>query len=522
MYRKKKSSQNIDDKELFERVIYSNRIKSLEPISLLHSKEFCNNQIKTSIYTIWNFVPKFFYEQFHQIANVFFGLSALTYIFAEGATSVFAIIGPLSAVMLLTMIKDAIFDIIRHRKDREINQRVFQYMHLNLKSKSIEWSKKTSDSLTVGDVILCPTGVEFPCDLLILASSSDEYVAKVNTLNLDGESALKTFYAIVGTQKIYQSYYDQIEWKSRNFLNEVKNLYIKLNCQNPCEYFNTFEGYIQMYENVSNEKQPVSSENLVLRGAKLSCTEWIIGLVVYTGQDTKLSLNSKPVKRKYSSREQKSNVILLGFIVFMLCTCILFAIVTPKWMDNHKNHDYIPKPKYTNWGQTQEVFRFYFIINALIPISIIITVDLIQIKAIYSISSDEKMKDHKLNLSSKATNSHIVDELGQIEFLFSDKTGTLTQNVMKLDTINLLQTNQIYKFTDNSLFEQSSIDDETNGSLKNLQIVSLKKLPEELSKFVVSMALCHTVEFKDHKHLNKEMFDPHNIVYEVSNVFVFY
>ncbi|VDP54657.1 unnamed protein product, partial [Schistosoma margrebowiei] len=116
------------------RTIYAHRIENYSPITFTYIKEYCNNEIITSIYTIWNFLPKILYEQLHYISNIFFILVAIIHLFADGATSIFAIIGPFSFVLLVTMIKDAIYDILRHQQDKQINEKLFPLMKINIKT----------------------------------------------------------------------------------------------------------------------------------------------------------------------------------------------------------------------------------------------------------------------------------------------------------------------------------------------------------------------------------------------------
>ena len=91
---------------------------------------YCNNQITTSKYTLWSFVPRSLFEQFRRVANIYFlGISILM-IIGTYAPSVFespllpfSTIGPLILVLAITMAKEGAEDIKRHRSDREVNNR---------------------------------------------------------------------------------------------------------------------------------------------------------------------------------------------------------------------------------------------------------------------------------------------------------------------------------------------------------------------------------------------------------------
>ncbi|CAH8824899.1 unnamed protein product [Trichobilharzia szidati] len=430
------------------RTVHALHLLAYSPVTFTDVYEFCNNEIKTSIYTIWNFLPKVIYEQLHSMSVVFFILVAIIHMFADGATSVFAIIGPLSFVLLVSLLKDAIYDILRHRRDKQVNERKYPVMVIDQESNTLQWKLIQSKHITVGDVIMCKNDEEFPCDLIILATSSNDCSCRLTTVNLDGESTIKTHYSILDTHNIYKNYLnDSIIYSLNNEFNDIiKTLFIRVDCQQPNEDFSHFEGSITLSNGKLN--QPLKLNNILYRGAKLKTTRCIIGLVVYTGRDTKLLLNSKQPKRKYSSRESRANVILITFMIIMSSFCIIFSVLTKNWSMHYLTNPFIPAPNFKYWSQVKDVFRFLFILNYLIPISLIITVEIQQILAAYFISSDLEMYDVEQDVATKSNTPQLIDELGQIKYLFSDKTGTLTQNEMLLHTIAVLNTNKVYVFNE--------------------------------------------------------------------------
>ncbi|KAH8854908.1 putative phospholipid-transporting ATPase IH [Schistosoma japonicum] len=444
------------------RTVYAHRIQCYSPLTFTYINEYCNNEVVTSIYTIWNFLPKMIYEQLHYMSNIFFILVGILHLFADGATSIFSLIGPFSFVLLVTLLKDAIFDIMRHRQDKQINERKFPIMQINIETKQIYWKLTKSHLIHVGDVILCRIDEEFPCDLIILATSSKDCTCRITTVNLDGESTIKTQYSLLQTQIIYEYYFNDTHTYTFNnqFEDQLRLLFIKMHCQQPNEDFTHFDGYMTLLHNPC--KQPLTLRNILYKGAKLKGTKWIIGLVVYTGNDTKLLLNSKTVKRKYSSRESKANEILLTFMIVMLGLCILFSIVTKIWSFNNLSNPFIPFENFEYWTQVKGVFRFLFILNYLIPISLIITSEIQQIIAAYFVSSDINLYDKEQDISTKSNTPQLVDELGQVKYLFSDKTGTLTQNEMNLHMMTVLNTNKVYVFNKDKL---------TNKHIRLKQIV---------------------------------------------------
>ncbi|TNN08967.1 Phospholipid-transporting ATPase IK [Schistosoma japonicum] len=276
---------------------------------------------------------------------------------------------PLFIILLITMIKDGIEDILRHKSDKQINSIEYQVLNIDFHCKHINWILKKASMLSVGDVIRCNVNQSFPCDLLLLSSSNSIGQVCITTANLDGE---------------YEKFY------------------------------------------------PLTVKNLALRGTKLILTDYIIGLVVYTGKETKLSLNSQHTQRKYSTRENLSNLILLIFMLCMMLTTILLTILSTIWIRNNAMN---------LWYITFEALTIWQFIR--------ITIEFQQLLLVYMIKNDNKMYSTMNNLQNYANNSQLIDELGQIEFLFSDKTGTLTQNHMILRLCCLLDDNhdneQVYK-----------------------------------------------------------------------------
>jgi magnesium-transporting ATPase (P-type) len=70
--------------------------------------------------------------------------------------------------------------------------------------------------------------------------------------------------------------------------------------------------------------------------------------------------------------------------------------------------------------------------NNFIPISLYVTIELVNVGQAYLVSSDELMYRSELDVACQVRASNLLQELGQVSNIFSDKTGTLTRNEMKL------------------------------------------------------------------------------------------
>ncbi|CAH8660419.1 unnamed protein product [Dicrocoelium dendriticum] len=509
------------------RTVYALRQPSPQLADDVPMLKFCSNEIISSRYTWLSFLPKNLFEQFHNLANIFFATIAVLYMFASAATSIWANLGPLIAIIAISMIKDGVDDLFRHRRDRRINCALFRTLRVDSYAKTIRWSATEAQDIRVGDIVLCEEDRTLPCDMVALCSSHNSTALNVTTANLDGETNVKKLYALTPTQSMYASYAPEKlsmnPVKPRDYYGTLNHLYVRVDCSDPSEEFGKFEGRLTTH---GRSHIPLSMKNLVLRGSKLHNTEFVIGLAVYTGRETKLSLNGKQSKRKYSSREARSNIILLCFIFAMIIISIVLTIVfTVMTTQTKDTRWYIPVARQTRWEFVQNVFRYVTIVNYLIPISIIITMEFQQLLIAFFISNDLRMYDEQEDLVAKANSSQLADELGQVEFLFCDKTGTLTQNVMWLSVCAVIDTDKIYDFqqrpaqqtTDspmpaskilnggtNVLVSSSSSESdseystiESAGRLKNKYNRLKPDTSPELSRFLTMSALCHTVEAAD-------------------------
>ncbi|VDP85534.1 unnamed protein product [Echinostoma caproni] len=516
--------------EQSSRLVCAFGISQLEPIARHSEPQFAPNQIVTSRYTWWSFLPISLFELFHQISNLAFAILSLLYLFATGATGFWATVCPLSFALVTAMIKDAVYDIFRQRQDKLVNNRLFETIHLDDSCETLRRVDQKSSNLRVGDVVICKSETEFPCDMVILSSSDPRRRIEVTTANLDGETTAKTHYALPSTQNPYLHIYRECDKNGlmTASLDLVKSLLLIVECEPPNANLNTFEGRIHdpsSSTDVPDQRKDagISFDNVVLRGSKLVNTDFMIGLPIYTGSDTKLSLNARGARRKYTARESKLNVILGTFALVAVLLSILMAIGATVWsITIGKSIWFLPQMKYTAWEFVQNVFSFSFITTYLLPISLIITIEYQQVVLAGFISRDMELYDPKQDIRSSAKTVHTADELGQIEFLFSDKTGTLTENMMVLRACAAIPSNIVYRidgdqvsripewrrssFTDpgyglnsNEVAQhRSGQDEETTPVGEQIRSDRTDKLalPKNLIKPILVATLCHSIEVK--------------------------
>lgn len=134
----------------------------------------------------------------------------------------------------------------------------------------------------VGEVVKIANGQAFPADLILLSSSEPHGMAYIETSSLDGETNLKIRQALPSTCHLIN-------------IAMINNFSAEIECEPPNAHLNEFTGKISTQELV----RPLCLSQMLLRGAKLKNTKWIVGVVIYTGHDAKLLMNSKtaPLKR---------------------------------------------------------------------------------------------------------------------------------------------------------------------------------------------------------------------------------
>ncbi|GAM29207.1 hypothetical protein SAMD00019534_123830 [Acytostelium subglobosum LB1] len=378
------------------------------------TSKFRDNTIKTTKYTYWSFIPKNLYEQFRRAANFYFLIIAIIQLIPIQASPVnpLTTVIPLIFVLSVTAIKEAVEDIKRRKSDSKINNlpaRVFRGNSF----VEVPWRH-----VSVGEIVRVNKGERFPADLVLLNSSEQHGICYIETSNLDGETNLKQRQALPQTYEYLRSDEDLTMFKGF------------VECEHPNNVIYVFHGSLALGNSPSDIKYALSNTQTLLRGCVLRNTDWIYGITVYTGEDTKIMQNSTDAPSKRSTLEKLVNRALINLFSIMFLVCVVATVVSVVSTSNHLNDFYMDYSSKDVAAAGKNFLSFMITFAVMIPISLYVSLELVKVAQAIFISWDRDMFHRESGTPAQSRTSNLSEELGQIEYIFSDKTGTLTRNQM--------------------------------------------------------------------------------------------
>ena len=101
-----------------------------------------------------------------------------------------------------------------------------------------------------------------------------------------------------------------------------------INCEGPNVHLYKFEGTITL---PTGEVIPLDPDQVLLRGSCLRNTEWIIGVCIYSGHETKIMKNGSTSRMKFSKIATATNKYIILTMLFQLCLSIVASVGTSLW-----------------------------------------------------------------------------------------------------------------------------------------------------------------------------------------------
>ena len=386
--------------------------------------------------------------------------------------------------------------------------------------------------VNVGDFVRIYNEDQIPADVVILATSDPDGACYVETKNLDGETNLKVRQALHSGRQLKHA-------------KDCERTEFVIESEPPHANLYQYSGAVRWTQRDSKRPEetskdmvePISINNLLLRGCSLRNTEWVLAVVVFTGQETKIMLNAgfTPSKRSRISRNLNWNVIYNFVILFFMCL-VAGIVQGVTWSRSDNSSDFFEFGAIASSPPLDGFITFWsavILLQNLVPISLYISLEIIRLLQVFFIYSDTFMYYEKIDYPCTPKSWNISDDVGQIEYIFSDKTGTLTQNVMEFKkcSINGVPYGEAYTEAQAGMQRRQGINVEEEGAKAHKQIAedrirmlgSLRKMhpnpylhDDELTfvapdfvtdlmgqsgqeqsqaneQFMLALALCHTV-----------------------------
>lgn len=430
-------------------------------------KPYVSNFIRSNRYTIFTFLPKQLLFQFSKLGNFYFLIIAILQMI-PGLSTVgrWTTIAPLALFVSFSMAKEGFDDWRRYRLDKGENRSLTWVLARGVRqdpsnrpgrysdgkvskgkgdsrsktareleieaAKQIvpkevrdgDWIPIRWQHIQVGDIIRLRRDDAVPADMAILHATGPNGIAYIDTMALDGETNLKSKQA------------SALFTERCGTIQGLCNTQATVVSEDPNIDLYSYDGRAV----VDDERMPLTINNVVYRGSTLRNTREIVGLVINSGEECKIRMNAnKNIRTKKPAMQSRMN----GMIMFqILGVCLIAGGLTVGYYlwksPTEADSFYLVRPGlYSAEVPFVEIFFGYVIMfNTLIPLSLYVSLEIIKIGQLI-LMQDAEMYDPVSDTPAVANTMTIVENLGQVGYVFSDKTGTLTENLMRFRKLSV-------------------------------------------------------------------------------------
>ena len=503
------------------------------------------NIISNHRYTAFTFLPLTLYHEFSFFFNLYFLLVALSQTIPAlriGFLSTYIV--PLVFVLAITLGKEAHDDVARRRRDKEANSEPYEVLALGVEEsravgrirrlgkrkaasssaqagssgvrvderESLGTAIKKSRDLKVGDVLVLKKDQRVPADVVILKSISNEVETADDAEPQDSGTSGEAF---IRTDQLD----GETDWKLRvappfsHGLPTAKFETLRITASAPSREVNSFVGALEYpgsglsaegSESTAQYQKSasvgLSIDNTAWANTVLASNSTTLAAVIYTGPETRAALSTSKGRSKSGLLEKEINN--LTKILCILTFTLSIVLVALEGLKNHPNNPGVENPEEPGEVVSGlwyiKIMRFLILFSTIIPISLRVNLDMGKSAYAWFIEKDKDIEGTVVRTST------IPEELGRVEYLLSDKTGTLTQNDMELKKVHVGTVSYAGEAMDEvaefvrqgfsqSPAETSLVTPSTSAAPHTSGTRTRREIGSRVRDVVLALALCHNV-----------------------------